>query len=95
MSQNRTLATWLACIFIFTGLLVGSIIAHDRGADQAIVDHIFHFHVDMEDFQNELEEERTKNELNKEVQREWVRDMQFRDHDVGTVSPPDHNGNRD
>jgi hypothetical protein len=92
MTENQSLLAWVGGIVGAALVLVVGVVAHDR---LAIVDHLFDFHLDVAEVQRELEQEREDREHNKAVQREWCRDLSFRDHEVGTCTPPENNGNRD
>jgi hypothetical protein len=95
MTENQSLTWWVGGLIGGALVLVACVVAHDRGADQAFIDHLFDFHLDVGEIQRELEQEKSKRDYDKSTQREWVRDMNFRDHEVGTYTPPENNGNRD
>jgi hypothetical protein len=96
MSENKKLIYWILGIFSATFLLIVGVMAHDRGIDIAIVDHLFHFHVDEHAIREELDR-MTHEKADKDARREeWVNDIRgcWRDNDdygrdVGTVGPPD------
>lgn len=89
-------------------MLVLGVFAHDRGIDQAIVDHLFDFHFDP---QEQLEADRERYDAEKrsqevkkqnhdkfcdEVQNWWKdSDNAFSSSNEGTYTPPENNGCRD
>ncbi len=92
MTENKSLLAWVGGLFGGALVLVAAVVAQDR---IAIVDHLFDFHLDVDEIQREVQNERSKRENNREIQREWSRDLSFKDHEVGTCTPPENNGNRD
>lgn len=108
MEQNKQLAWCVGFMLFFTVTLVGCVIAHDRGIDQAIVDHLFDFHFDPQEAAErdkdrweadkiiEAERQRRHNEFCDEVQNWWRdSDNAFSGCNEGTYTPPDNNGCRD
>jgi hypothetical protein len=106
MEQNKQLAWWMGSILFCSIALVGGVMAHDRGIDQAIVDHLFDFHFDpqhaLEQDRDRYEAERRKEEARqrhydefcKELES-WSRDSDNSSSGEGTYSPPDNNGCRE
>lgn len=108
MDLNKQLYWWLATIMFCTLVLVGGVIAHDRGIDQAMIDHLLDFHLDV---QERLEEDRDRYEADKIIEAEkqrrynefsdevsgWWRDSgdSGSSSDRGTYTPPENNGNRE
>lgn len=109
MTEHKKFLWTLFSIFSGAFLLVLGVFAHDRGADQAVIDHFFDFHLDMDKVQEQLEEDKFNRDVQAQIQaendkrrEEWTAEVRelwggnsSRDNDCGTVSPPDHNGNRD
>ena len=94
MNENRHLCYMMAIIFGCALFLVVAVIAHDRGCDQAIVDHLFHFHIDEHAVREKLDRMRHEKDINDRTTQEWVNDLRWKDSsdygpDVGTVGPPD------
>lgn len=111
MSENRSLAYWIMGIFSVALLLIVGVVAHDKGIDQAIIDHLFDFHFDAEHVQQEIENDRIQRDVDRAVQAERERRHNafadeimgfWRDSDncsggnnEGTYTPPENNGCRD
>lgn len=106
MSENKHLAWMLGIIMFCTLALVGGVIAHDRGVDQAMIDHLFDFHFDPQEAleadrerweDQKRETERKQQQYDKFVDevRNWARDSDSSSSDRGTYTPPENNGCRD
>lgn len=95
MSENRSLIHWIVAIFSVAVLLVAGVMAHDRGIELAIVDHLFDFHINEHAVRDELDRMTQEKHDKEQKTKEWVNDIRWeRDsesgsNDVGTVGPPD------
>jgi hypothetical protein len=104
MSENKKLLWWIGSIFSASCLLIVGVIAHDRGLDTAIIDHVFDFHLDPDSVRSDIEADKFKRDVQARVQaendkrreewasevREWWRDGNGSndDSDRGTVDRP-------
>lgn len=111
MDQNKQLGWWIGSIMFCALALVVGVMAHDRGVDQAIIDHLFDFHFDAGHVQEEIERHKAQEEVDRIVQAERQRRYNefadevmgfWRDSDNcsggrgdGTYTPPENNGCRE
>ena len=102
MSDNGKLLGWLLGIFTTAFLLIAGVIAHDRGTDQAIIDHIFDFHLDYDSAMSDIEADKFRKEVedrtqaqNEQRREEWASEVREWWKDGNSSSSHDDRGTVD
>lgn len=93
MTENKKLAYFSLTLLGISAFLVAGVIAHDRGLDQAFIDHLCDFHVNSDAIHQEvdrIEKDKQKALEREERIREWCEDIRsFGREEKGIDKPSD------